>query len=116
MPGQVITFYAYKGGTGRTMALANAAVLLARKSRQDVLMIDWDLEAPGLHRFFDAHVTPSRRGPGLIEFLGDLARTVGGADTPGHDEDATRDAVRSLSIDPYVTPLALENLLLPARR
>ncbi len=52
--GQVITFYSYKGGTGRTMALANVACLLARKQslQKGILMIDWDLEAPGLHRFF----------------------------------------------------------------
>jgi len=52
--GQVITFYSYKGGTGRTMALANTACLLTRKAdaKRGVLMIDWDLEAPGLHRFF----------------------------------------------------------------
>jgi nucleoside phosphorylase/cellulose biosynthesis protein BcsQ len=53
-PGQVITFYSYKGGTGRTMALANVACLLAgrKETERGVLMIDWDLEAPGLHRFF----------------------------------------------------------------
>ena len=56
-----MTYYSYKGGTGRTMALANIACLLARKravptlspsARKAVLMIDWDLEAPGLHRYF----------------------------------------------------------------
>jgi cellulose biosynthesis protein BcsQ len=45
---QTITFYAYKGGTGRTLALANAAVYLARL-KQRVVAIDLDLEAPGLH-------------------------------------------------------------------
>ena len=45
---QTITFYAYKGGTGRTLALANAAVYLARL-KQKVFAIDLDLEAPGLH-------------------------------------------------------------------
>lgn len=51
--GEVITFYSYKGGTGRTMALANVACILAEnKKNKNVLMIDWDLEAPGLHRFF----------------------------------------------------------------
>ena len=49
--GRVITFYSYKGGTGRSMALANAAWILASAGRR-VLMIDWDLEAPGLHRYF----------------------------------------------------------------
>ncbi|MDF0590402.1 KGGVGR-motif variant AAA ATPase [Candidatus Methanocrinis natronophilus] len=52
--GEIITFYSYKGGTGRTMALSNVACLLAKSqvSGEKVLMIDWDLEAPGLHRFF----------------------------------------------------------------
>ena len=49
-PGRIITFYSYKGGTGRSMALANVAWLLAT-ARKRVLMIDWDLEAPGLHRY-----------------------------------------------------------------
>jgi Mrp family chromosome partitioning ATPase len=49
--GRVITFYSYKGGTGRSMALANIAWVLAAAGRR-VLAIDWDLEAPGLHRYF----------------------------------------------------------------
>ena len=55
--GKIITFYSYKGGTGRSMALANIACLLAKqlaKTSQRVLVMDWDLEAPGLHRFFSA--------------------------------------------------------------
>src|SRR5687768_18543120 len=51
--GETITFYSYKGGNGRTMALSNVATLLAQQNHKDkVLVIDWDLEAPGLHRFF----------------------------------------------------------------
>src|SRR5262245_32682594 len=49
--GSIITFYSYKGGTGRSMLLANVAWLLAANG-QRVLTIDWDLEAPGLHRYF----------------------------------------------------------------
>ena len=49
--GQIITFYSYKGGVGRTMALANIAVLLAQW-RYKILIADWDLEAPGLEYFF----------------------------------------------------------------
>ena len=48
---RVITFYSYKGGTGRSMALANVAWILASAGER-VLTIDWDLEAPGLHRYF----------------------------------------------------------------
>jgi cellulose biosynthesis protein BcsQ/tetratricopeptide (TPR) repeat protein len=49
--GRIVTFYSYKGGTGRTMALANVAWILASNGRR-VLTIDWDLESPGLHRFY----------------------------------------------------------------
>ncbi|MBF8186370.1 tetratricopeptide repeat protein [Nonomuraea sp. K274] len=49
--GQIITFYSYKGGTGRTMTLANVAWIMASNG-QRVLTMDWDLESPGLHRFF----------------------------------------------------------------
>ena len=51
--GIVYTFYSFKGGVGRTMALANVAALLA-KWGHSVLVVDWDLEAPGLERFFTA--------------------------------------------------------------
>jgi MinD-like ATPase involved in chromosome partitioning or flagellar assembly len=43
-----ITFYSYKGGAGRSLALANAAVYLANLGFK-VVAIDFDLEAPGLH-------------------------------------------------------------------
>ncbi|ASW54132.1 FxSxx-COOH system tetratricopeptide repeat protein [Plantactinospora sp. KBS50] len=49
--GQVVTFYSFKGGTGRTMAVANVAWILAANGKR-VLVADWDLESPGLHRFF----------------------------------------------------------------
>ena len=49
--GKIISFYSYKGGTGRSMALANVAWILASGGKR-VLVIDWDLEAPGLHRYF----------------------------------------------------------------
>lgn len=47
----IFTFYSYKGGVGRSMALANVAVYLCQLDFS-VLIIDWDLESPGLHRFF----------------------------------------------------------------
>ena len=51
--GEIIMFYSYKGGNGRTMALSNVACLLAQRNPKDkILMVDWDLEAPGLHTFF----------------------------------------------------------------
>ncbi len=41
-----VTFYSYKGGVGRTMALLNVAAVLARRGRR-VVAVDLDLEAPG---------------------------------------------------------------------
>ena len=43
-----ITFYSYKGGTGRTLVVANVARYLSRFD-QSVVVLDFDLEAPGLH-------------------------------------------------------------------
>src|SRR5207237_5953903 len=47
----IYTFYSYKGGVGRSMALANVAEWLYQQGFR-VVMIDWDLEAPGLESFF----------------------------------------------------------------
>jgi len=73
-PGQIVTFYSYKGGVGRSFALANTAVLLARWGYR-VLCIDWDLEAPGLSYFFADHMTEPPRA-GLLEMV-EEARTPG---------------------------------------
>ncbi len=64
--GKVVTFYSFKGGVGRTMSLVNVACLLA-KNRKKVLLIDWDLEAPGLHSFFKDNINNERLG--LIDFV-----------------------------------------------
>jgi Mrp family chromosome partitioning ATPase len=61
VPGRIITFYSYKGGVGRSFALANVAAILSRWGAR-VLCVDWDLEAPGLHHFFPESTT---RGPDL---------------------------------------------------
>lgn len=49
----IFTFYSYKGGVGRTHLLANMAAYLCHYQNRKILMIDWDLEAPGLHYYFD---------------------------------------------------------------
>jgi MinD-like ATPase involved in chromosome partitioning or flagellar assembly len=46
----VITFYSFKGGVGRTMALMNAAAELSSRGKR-VLVVDFDLEAPGLQSY-----------------------------------------------------------------
>src|SRR5215210_6432716 len=56
------------------MVLANVAWILASAGKR-VLVIDWDLEAPGLHRYFrpfliDKYITSSE---GLIDFVMEYA-------------------------------------------
>ncbi|MEU5909639.1 FxSxx-COOH system tetratricopeptide repeat protein [Micromonospora sp. NPDC047527] len=72
--GQIVTFYSYKGGTGRTMALANVAWILASQGLQ-VLVVDWDLESPGLHRYFHPFLRDKelRATPGVIEMIWDYS-------------------------------------------
>ena len=76
------TFYSFKGGVGRSMALYNCACVLAGTGRR-VLMIDFDLDAPGLTLFLQRHSGKGARSkgarkqakdapgnkPGLIELI-----------------------------------------------
>jgi tetratricopeptide (TPR) repeat protein len=102
--GEVVTFYSYKGGTGRTMALSNIAVLLARQQNATtpVLMIDWDLEAPGLHHYFDHH----EERPGVLELFEAcreqlLRRRKGAAALD--DEELARDVLAAVGWEHYVS-------------
>ncbi len=59
------------------MAVANVACLLAQRllaqepEHEDVLIVDWDLEAPGLHRYFNNRLKHSSDigKPGLIDLF-----------------------------------------------
>lgn len=65
---RIVTFYSYKGGVGRTFTLANLALLLAKRGKK-VLLMDWDLEAPGLHRYFKQYFVDGLPQTGLIQLL-----------------------------------------------
>ena len=71
-----ITFYSYKGGVGRTMAVANVACRLANKHGLHVICVDWDLEAPGLHYYFGLRDANLRRKRGLLDYLEDFKEQV----------------------------------------
>ena len=70
--GKIVTFYSYKGGAGRTMALANVAWILASNGKR-VLVVDWDLDSPGLHKYFHPFLDPSKiiATPGVIDLISD---------------------------------------------
>ena len=100
-----ITFYSFKGGVGRTLALVNVAAELARMGRK-VLLVDFDLEAPGLETF--DHLRPpdfrpdkighSKEGrvqftnyqsyqsdqPGMVEYVTEYLRTHRAPDVRGY--------------------------------
>ncbi|WP_430788433.1 FxSxx-COOH system tetratricopeptide repeat protein [Actinoplanes sp. G11-F43] len=79
--GQIVTFYSYKGGTGRTMALANIAWILAANGYR-VLTVDWDLESPGLHRYFHPFLRDKnlRETDGVIEMIRRFSDAAMGGD------------------------------------
>jgi tetratricopeptide (TPR) repeat protein len=65
-----VTFYSYKGGVGRTLALANVAYTLATEGgKKRVVVVDFDLEAPGIDS-----ISPFDRGKrmekgGVVEYI-----------------------------------------------
>jgi hypothetical protein len=95
----IATFYSFKGGTGRSMALANVACLLGRNLKERggrVLAIDWDLEAPGLHRYFPQQSAETGAdGPGLINYFHDLKALLDG-ESSLLESVATREGARVL--------------------
>lgn len=87
--GEIVSFYSYKGGTGRSMLLANIAWILASNGKR-VLMVDWDLEAPGLHRYFRPFLIDKDlvATDGLIDLVWSFADA---AMTPVSDDERTPD-------------------------
>ncbi len=65
----IISFYSYKGGVGRTQLLANLAAYLCYYKKKRVLLLDWDLEAPGLHPYLQIEQAHIQRG--LIDIFAD---------------------------------------------
>ncbi len=65
---KTITFYSYKGGVGRTLALANIAKRLAEFGKK-VCVIDFDLEAPGLHQKFSNNINKKDIKAGIVDYI-----------------------------------------------
>lgn len=117
--GQIITFYSYKGGTGRSMALANVACLLAQRwsLKKDVLMIDWDLEAPGLHQYFlDKFIRPKDKNGnlpknqlGLIDLFYEFKHVL---DDLNFESEIPDSFFKKINISKYITDLSIPSLKL----
>lgn len=68
----ISTFYSFKGGVGRTMALMNVGFELARRGRK-VLLVDFDLEAPGLTTY--PGFCGAKQSKGLVEYVTEYMET-----------------------------------------
>jgi len=113
LDGKVIAFYSFKGGTGRSMALANIACTMARSgaSQGPVLVVDWDLEAPGLHRYlapdlykaFGGSESAQNQFPGLLELFSELSAGLGNSSAEDPQDEATaRTLVDSIPLEEYI--------------
>ncbi len=69
--GQIVTFYSYKGGVGRTFNLANIATCLANWGYK-VLCVDWDIEAPGLKQYYSTLAHDLDSATGLVQLISDF--------------------------------------------
>ncbi|SDT67396.1 Cellulose biosynthesis protein BcsQ [Streptomyces sp. TLI_053] len=108
--GTVVTFYSFKGGTGRTMALANLGWILASQGLR-VLVVDWDLEAPGLHRYYHPLlVDPELHGTdGLIDMLrAYVDEALPGPDRRGPGPDPREWLSAPGRLEQYLCGLALD--------
>lgn len=62
---KLVSFYSFKGGVGRTTSMLMTAISLARRGKH-VMLIDFDLEAPGISGLFPQEYLPKY---GLLDFL-----------------------------------------------
>ncbi len=85
----VVTFYSFKGGVGRSTSLAFVANILAARGHR-VVMIDFDLEAPGLS-FAHPVEMPETTTYGVLDYI--YQRYL----TPDQDEPKIDACIRQIS-------------------
>ena len=87
-PARIITFYSYMGGGDRTMAVANAAWILASAGKR-VLIVDWNLESPGLHLYYRPFLPDPdlANGAGLLDMFHGFSTAANDGDQPRADLD-----------------------------
>jgi MinD-like ATPase involved in chromosome partitioning or flagellar assembly len=72
---KTVSFYSFKGGTGRSTTLANVAYALAEQGA-NVGCMDLDLAAPGLHMIFPNIGTAHLNTKTIHDYLGNSGGTV----------------------------------------
>src|SRR5215213_2144962 len=97
----IYTFYSYRGGAGRTMALANIAEMLCRRGRR-VVMVDCDLESPALEQYFPIDTTRARGGKGLLDLIRDFKAVLS---NPPEERDGQKVKLPLPRIEDYLLHL-----------
>lgn len=69
LPCQVVTFYSYKGGMGRSTTLASFAAHYAINKKKKVVILDFDFEAPGFMNFFGLNAEILSNKSGVSEYI-----------------------------------------------
>lgn len=118
--GLITTLYSFKGGVGRTMAAANVAFTAAMNGLS-VLVMDWDLEAPGMAYYFRGLGDPEQSraikcAPGVMDLVWAWRNEVGLA---SDDTDVSALLARYESGAPFldcIRPVLSEEQLPPGGR
>ncbi len=92
-----VTFYSYKGGVGRTLSLANTAFQLAKEGKR-VVLVDFDLEAPGLHNYPFCRKLKIKRG--LVEYITDYVEQKSIPDIKNYLYHPTENKYKNLTLLP----------------
>lgn len=71
---KTITFYSYKGGVGRSLALSNIAIRLSELKKK-VCVLDFDLEAPGLEFKFSNYNPSKAIEQGIVDYIDMFTKT-----------------------------------------
>jgi len=71
---KALTFYSYKGGVGRTLALVNIAKRLIEFDKK-VCILDFDLEAPGIQLKYYQHFNIQKINFGIVDYIHEFVET-----------------------------------------
>lgn len=99
---KIFTFYSFKGGVGRSRALANVAFQLS-KARKKVLCVDFDLEAPDLIEFFDKWISGVEKGkilekPGILDLFSEY-KTYAASKDRFKNIPSWRDCINTINLN-----------------
>ncbi|MBI4610662.1 MAG: hypothetical protein HY726_16830 [Candidatus Rokubacteria bacterium] len=86
----LLVFYSFKGGAGRSTAVASFAIQRARKGER-IVVIDFDLDAPGVGSLLAADEAGTTASWGVVDYL--LERPGGEVDLPDYYHACRREAV-----------------------